>query len=171
MTDGRGCPVRDNMLVERTNPTTNRCPVRDKIWIEHVAYLTARTCSRRYSISTNISSLTGCCPVITPDESRPTISAKDRRSYSNQHRATSDENRPTISSQDRRSYSNQHRVTPDESRPTHTMKAESLEATSFDVFRPFEISPLQGFPFMRIPYHRALPDAYDTRSSTLFASQ
>ena len=60
MTNWRKCPVRDNISVEKTNPATTRCPVRDNIWVEHVAYLTARPCSRRYSISTNISSLTGC---------------------------------------------------------------------------------------------------------------
>ena len=51
---------RDNISVEKTNPTTTRCPVRDNIWIEHIAYLTARPCSRIYSIFTNILSLTGC---------------------------------------------------------------------------------------------------------------
>ena len=37
------------------------CPVRDNISVEHIAYLTARSRSRGYSISTDIASLTGCC--------------------------------------------------------------------------------------------------------------
>jgi len=45
MTDKRECPVRDNISVEKTNPTTAHCPVRDNIWVEHIAYLTARPCS------------------------------------------------------------------------------------------------------------------------------
>ena len=61
MTNERKCPFRDNILVERTNPaTTSRCPDRDNILVEHIAYLTVRSRSRGYSISTNIASLTGC---------------------------------------------------------------------------------------------------------------
>ena len=61
MTDRRGCPVRDKISVENRHPTTTRCPVRDNTPVEHIAYLTARPRSRGYSISTDISSLTGCC--------------------------------------------------------------------------------------------------------------
>ena len=68
MTDGRGCPVRDKMLVERTNPATPRCPVRDNICVEHVAYLTARPGSRVHPFSTDIASLTACCPVEKENE-------------------------------------------------------------------------------------------------------
>ena len=57
MTDEWGCPVRDKMLVEKTNPTITRCPVRDKICVENVAYLTARPFLREYSFFTNIPSL------------------------------------------------------------------------------------------------------------------
>ena len=60
----------------------------------------------------------------------------------------------------------QHQATPDESRPTYTRKAESLESTSFDALQFFMLSPLQGFHFIPVPH---LPDANDTRSSTLAA--
>ena len=62
MTDKRGCPVRDKILVEKTNPATTRCPVRDNMCVEHIAYLTARPFLRGYLISTNISSLRDAVP-------------------------------------------------------------------------------------------------------------
>ena len=66
ITDKRGCPVRDILSVEKQ--TTTRCPIRDNISVEHITYLTARLCSREYSISTDIPSLTGCCPAKNANE-------------------------------------------------------------------------------------------------------
>ena len=67
-TDRRGCPFRDKISVENRQPTTTCCPDRDNILIEHIAYLTARSCLRGYSISIDIAFLKGCCAAKNENE-------------------------------------------------------------------------------------------------------